>query len=424
MAKKTRYLLLLLGFVFFIIFTPVMVMYVTGLKYDLKTGQFTSTGILAIRSTPSSVDVILNGKKTRGSDGDIKFLIPGEYNLTLEKPGYQPWSKRFFVQQNQVTWANPVPNNLFLFKQNTPPVAISGSTTDFALSGNNLLYLTPVGLTITPTNDYSHSQTFPLKTPAANILPAPNGQTFILGNDEVFSLADKKIIDIGNLITASSTLEFSDDNSLYALEKNSVYEIDYAGLKKTELAKNAAAFSVVLGNIYYLRQTATSSALYIQPLSGGQPQLLLNNLPTFTSGQIFVNFQKQVMLLLDSSLYQAAGVPVVAANNITDSSFDQTSSNLMVLRGGELDFYNYSAQSLSFITRTSLPLSNFILRPDLDYAFFFKDGSLQALELDLRDQQNEYSFYQAQQPEKFILDSAGKNLYILDGGKLLEQTIR
>jgi hypothetical protein len=424
MSKKTRYLLLLLGFIFFILFTPVMVLYVTGLKYDLKTGQFTSTGILAIRSTPAVVDVILNGKKVRSSDGDIKFLLPGEYNLTLEKPGYQPWSKRFFVQENQVTWANPVPDNLFLFKQNTPPVAIASSTIDFALSGNTLLYLTPAGLTVTTTNNFSRSQTFPLKIPADNILASPDGQTFALGNSQIFNAAGQKISDIGNIVTASSSLEFSDDNNLFALENNTIYQLNVGADKKTALAKNASAFSVMLGNIYYLQQTATGSALYIQPLSGGQPQLLLNNLPTFSTGQIFVNFQKQVMLLLDGSLYQASSIPVLVANNITGSSFDQNSSNLMVLRGGELDFYNYSTQSLDFITRTSLPLSNLILRPDLDYAFFFKDGSLEALELDLRDQQNEYSFYQAQQPEKFILDAGGKNLYILDGEKLLEQTIR
>ena len=85
MSKKTRYLLLLLGFVFFILFAPIMVFYVTGLKYDLKTGKFESTGILAMRSTPSSVNVLLNGKIVRKSDGDIKFLLPGEYNLSLQK---------------------------------------------------------------------------------------------------------------------------------------------------------------------------------------------------------------------------------------------------------------------------------------------------------------------------------------------------
>jgi len=49
---------------------------------------------------------------------------------------------------------------------------------------------------------------------------------------------------------------------------------------------------------------------------------------------------------------------------------------------------------------------------------------LEALELDLRDKQNEYNFYQAANGQKFALDAAARKLYILDGGKLLVQNIR
>ncbi len=249
MSKRTRYLLLVLGFVFFVLFTPVMILYVTGQKYDIETGELVKTGILAIRSNPSSVNVFINGKLAKKSDGDIKFVAAGEYNVSVEKTGYQPWSKRFVVGANQVTWASPVPNNLFLFKQNTSPNQIAINAYDMTLSGDNLLYLSQSGLNLTSISDFSHSQTFALKNSATTITPSPNAEYFALDNHSLFNLNDKKIIDLSGVVTASSTLQFADDNSLYGLENNSIYKIDYNNLKQNQVIKNASAFSIVLENI-------------------------------------------------------------------------------------------------------------------------------------------------------------------------------
>lgn len=423
MTKKTRYLLLLLGFIIFLILAPVMVFYVTGLKFNLQTRQFVKTGILAVRSNPSSVNVLVNNKVVSKNDGDIKFLVPGEYNLSLEKTGYQPWSKRFSIRQNQVTWANPAPNDLTLFKNNTPPTPIASNVDDVILDGSNIFYISSNSLIKGNINDPMRIQTFPLNGAANKITTSPNHQYLLLGNN-LFDADSQKLINLANIITNPAGFKFSDDNNLYALQSNTLYKVDVSGQTKTPIVNNVSAFTVVLGNIYYLQKSATGSALVTVTVGGKQPQILLNNLPGFNTAKIFVTFQKQVMLILDDTLYQAANVPIMVADNISDAGFDQATSNLLVLHSGELDYYNYSSQNLNFITRTSLPLKNFILRSDLGYAFFFKNTSLEALELDLRDVQNEYSFYQATQPQKFILDDSGKKLYILDDGKLMEQTIR
>ncbi len=96
-------------------------------------------------------------------------------------------------------------------------------------------------------------------------------------------------------------------------------------------------------NIYYLEKTATSSALYIKPVVSDRSQLLLDNLPTFNKAEIFVNFQKQVMLLLDDKVYQAANIPVLVANSVSQAKFDQTGSSLLIFRNGELEFYNFKS---------------------------------------------------------------------------------
>src|SRR6185436_4945171 len=105
MTQKSRYLLLLLGFVVFAILAPLTVLYVRGISFNFKTGKFLPTGMLAIRSDPGTVDVFLNGKLIRKKAGDFPFLTPGDYHIELKKEGYSSWSKHLGVLPGQVSWA-------------------------------------------------------------------------------------------------------------------------------------------------------------------------------------------------------------------------------------------------------------------------------------------------------------------------------
>jgi hypothetical protein len=435
MSKKARYFLLCCGIFIFIVFAPLMVLYVTGFKYDVKAKGFVKTGILAIRSDPGSVNVLLDGKLIKKSAGDIKFLSPGEYNLTLQKTDYQDWSKRFFVDVNQVTWANPSPNKLFLFRKNSEPHVLTTGVTAMYVAGSNILYLSPQGLSVSPVDNSTQITNFSLKNPATSMVSSPNHENFILLNSTdknsttstaaIFNLRSKTLTDIGRLFTKPFTLQFSDNNELYALSDNTVYKIDVPAIKKTEIANSVQNFTVVQGNLYYLQKIAATSSLMSLPLTaGGQPQLLISGIPSFSTSSLMVNFQKQILILLDSTLYRASNILIPVTEDVSEVSFDQAGGSVLVLHSGQLDFYNYDAQNLNFITRTGLPIKNFLIRPDLNYAFFYKNTSLEALELDLRDHQNEYKFYTATNPQTFMLDNDGKNIYILDDGKLMVQVIR
>src|SRR5574340_748921 len=118
MTQSSRYILILAGFILFLVAAPVIIMYVRGFTYDFKNNKFVSTGILAVRSDPKSANVYLDGKLKRKNSADLKFLAPREYDLELQKDGYLTWSKRLQVRPGQVTWAGPVGSKIFLFHSN------------------------------------------------------------------------------------------------------------------------------------------------------------------------------------------------------------------------------------------------------------------------------------------------------------------
>jgi hypothetical protein len=94
------------------------------------------------------------------------------------------------------------------------------------------------------------------------------------------------------------------------------------------------------------------------------------------------------------------------------------------LQNGELDYFDTLSQATNFVTRSSQPLSNPIIRNDIGYAFFLQNNQIQAIELDTRDSQNQYVLYNGTSLEKYFIDSAGKNILLLDNGELKSLVIR
>ena len=113
MVKKTRYFIIAIGFVFFLIAAPVIVLYVKGVNFDFDSKSFIQTGILAVRSNPTDAAIFLDGQQKRQNQGDVKFLVPGAYQVQIKKAGYSDWSKRLNVEAGQVTWASPAYSSVY-----------------------------------------------------------------------------------------------------------------------------------------------------------------------------------------------------------------------------------------------------------------------------------------------------------------------
>ena len=115
MNLKTRFSLIGGGIVIFLILTPILVLYARGFKYDFDTGKLVKTGTLVIRSEPSKAKLTLTeNSKPFSTPATIRFLLPGDYDVKIQKDGYQAWIKRLTINSQFVTWGSLDRDQIFL----------------------------------------------------------------------------------------------------------------------------------------------------------------------------------------------------------------------------------------------------------------------------------------------------------------------
>lgn len=426
---------MLSGFVVFLILAPAIVLYVRGITYDFKTKKFITTAILAVSVNPSGAKVLLDGKEKRQGSGDIKFLAPDEYQVSLTKDGYQSWNKRLTVKSGQVTWASPAYSSIYLFYSQPIVKSLAADVADFYSDGNFLTYLDKSGFVITSIGNPGNSKTYtvPATTTIDTILTHDDSnKNFVLAGQAtatqstllIFSSGSGEFINISALFSGTPTFQFS-NGQLYALSNNVLYTVNLVAKTKSPLFRGVKTFYFQNGTLYFVQETANGS----QTLLAGQApftdtQSLENNLPNFGQEQLLVTYEKQVLLIADSSLYLVNASLEKLADNISLWDFDIQNSTVALVHSGEFDYFNAFGNNLNFVTRSSEALSNLALKNNIDYAFFAKNNALTAIELDTRDSQNQYTLYQGSALQKFVIDGSGQNAVVLDGGELKALEVR
>jgi len=435
MTKKIRYSLIAVGFVFFLIAAPLIVLYVRGVSYDFKTKNFVKTGILAVQSSPSDAEVFLDGKLKLKKQGDIRFLLPAEYQVSLKKDGYFDWTKRLTIQAGQVTWASPSFGNINLFLKNPPSKNIADGVTDFYGQNGNFIYLVPGTLTVSSLNNPDSRYIYPLPTNIDAIAAEDDsGKNFALtdsltASDSaptllIFNRDSGKSIDISPMFAAMPKIQFGSNGGFYALSQGSLYSIDLQNKTKTALFSGVSDFYFQGGSLYFTQKKGQTETLLASQDPFSDSQVLLAGLPQFAEANLFVTFEKEVLLLGDGRLYLVNSGARNIADNVSAFSFNPADSVLSVIHSGELDYYDPAAANLDFVTRSSEPLANPRILTGVGNAFYLQGNKLMAIELDARDSQNQYQLYQGADIKKFFVDDAGKNVLVLDGGALKSLVIR
>ncbi|MBI3983879.1 PEGA domain-containing protein [Candidatus Microgenomates bacterium] len=74
-----------------------------GYRIDLKTGEIIGGGLLIVDSTPADATVLVDGKTQKHSAPMRLSLKAGNYQLELQRDGYQPWQKEVSIAVGRVT---------------------------------------------------------------------------------------------------------------------------------------------------------------------------------------------------------------------------------------------------------------------------------------------------------------------------------
>jgi len=125
MFSKIRLYFFIFCSIVFILFTPLILLYANGYRFDRKEKTFIKTGSLFINSYPREAAVIINGKQQKATKwldpfsffwklfGSAKYggetptiinnLSPGKYEIEVVKNGFQKWRKEAIIKPNLTT---------------------------------------------------------------------------------------------------------------------------------------------------------------------------------------------------------------------------------------------------------------------------------------------------------------------------------
>ena len=437
MSEKFRYMLIVLGVIVFVVSAPLIVFFVRGVKYDFKEKKFVSTGILALKSEPKDLDIYLDGALAKNSSGEIRFLQPKNYLVTLKKDGYLNWEKTLAVLPDKVVWISPENGKIHLLLKDQRPISLRQGIVDFHFWPGGLIAITAKELLVSEISDLKTAEKFSLPKETSKILASANHKYFLLSKEAAagspshvfwFDLAKKKLLDLETMFETTSLplpiFDLGPEGELFALMEDNLYRINVENSSKQLLLSKISGFKILGKTLYYLVKQEQGPALMARDMETGEASELLKGLPDFKTAAIIVNSQKRIFIVAENSIYsvQATGL-FKLAENLMEWSMEETDENLSYAAAGEL-WYADAVGNTNFITRTSENLKLPEVRKNFGYALYVENEKIKALELDRRDRQNAYELFSGKIIQKYKLDEESRQLLILDDGVLKLLKIR
>ncbi len=442
MKPKFRYALVTAGIIGFLIIAPLIYLFVTGTRYNFATHRFVKTGILAANTDPSGAEIFLNGKPYGATPAKIRFLDPGNYDIRISKSGYFDWRKHLQIQAQYVTYANAGLKNLVMFFSNPSRTEIAGGVLNFFAGNNRLVFLTKGEINIADVGSPDSASQIALPQnfssgSGSKIKASGDENYFLISSGTQYLLLDaqqKTAIDISPLmagiLSAPSAVQFSGSDSLYALEGNALYSIDWRDKSKTKVLSGVSAYKTSGGAIYYLSAAPADSAspeglaLSRAQLPSFASMALVQNLPAWENARIFVSPQNQIFIIGDGSLYAVSQNLRHLADFVRTVQI-QNANSMLYATNNEIDLYDPATQAVAFVTRSIEPISYPNASPGLGWVFYISKGKIRAIETDNRDTQNNYAFAAAGGLDaKYFISADAKTIFYLNNGDLAELKIR
>ncbi len=246
MTKKTKRLLFYSAVVIFALSSYVIILYAQGYKYSFSEGKFFRTGAIFVK-TNEDAEVYLNNKFLNstsffGNSYTMTGLLPGQYNVRLQKEDFSSWQKKIPVEEGLVSDYSRI---MLLPKSGDEFVSLKQEITD-------LLYPSP---TPSPKPTPKPSPSKP-STPTPSSSPALE-ELFYIKNGVLFKNMDNGETErIAYLVTGFALL--SDGRKLAWWSGSELWvmwlqDTDYQPFYKAEDKELIAKFSVKIKNAAWFR---------------------------------------------------------------------------------------------------------------------------------------------------------------------------
>lgn len=435
MKKAYRKALFWIFFVLFVFTTPLVVLYSQGYRFDAYKKIFVHSGSITVKSTPSGINVFIDGKQQKTGSLDIinnsitvNGLRPGNYNLRLTADGYNSWEKNIEVHSGVSTefW------NVFLVPQNISPDEIKTQSVKryFASpSSNKLVYVSEYGkgsdIRLYDLGKDENIQLFsdeniPFSDDELENAEWNNKEKLIL--NPVFRNGKKDFLILDSeqkadpFFLSQIAPSYNMDKARWSPQKEgdvyfssglsegnlrNLYLADLDSKNITLISEKIIAFDISSNHIYFLKE---NNVLYKTDLAGsGEQQVTSSSFPIPDKGgsdcrMIVYDDDRQAIITGEENLIVhnngKENFLRVIAEGAKGIQFSDDGKKLLFWSGNEISVMflrDWDVQprrqenEIQQIVRFSSPIANVFWYRDYEHVFFANTGKVKIIDLDSRD---------------------------------------
>jgi len=204
MKLKTRFSILAFLIVVFAIVAPIIVFFALGYRWDSQTNRLVPTGTLLVASSPRDAEIYLNNKSSgHSTPATLRLIVPGEYEISLQKEGYEPWNRRATIFEKRITVARDNNRPVALFLQQRQPQLLASSTAALAqfnqlaaVPENEYVYSINAGILTRGNKNLTDSRVLADNLPEFTnyqILESTGGHLFILFDNSLYTHSENTL---------------------------------------------------------------------------------------------------------------------------------------------------------------------------------------------------------------------------------------
>ena len=437
MTKKTRNILFSVFVLAFAIIAPLVCLYAAGYQVG-SNFSVQKTGILVIKTKPTAATIYLENKtqknlvdnllqtdkKSYTTPNRIKNLLPGKYDIKLEKEGYFTWEKQLQIDPGQSIYIE----NVNLFKNNLPTLLNNQQYSDLIPSPNGkmLLVIYQYGADVINIGDDT-VKNIKIATASAKTVFTRNNCSWSPDNDAI--ILDQYLYELSSIGQTSDINELTGDSSanirwnltdknhINYISHNSLYDFNLNNKEKKLIAKDTPTKDYLArgSDLFFLRQENDSVMLNVWSLSENK---LIRKINLPNSDYTFINQDNNLINLLDKNhktLYLidpfAELKPIIEIINNVSNARWINNDKLIYANDYELWIYDVKNYYKILLTRISEQITNVFPFTNENYLFYATERNINIMEMDSRDKYNIIKLVELEKIKDPYLNKDGDALY-------------
>lgn len=394
MSRRFRLILTIIFAAGFAIIAPAVLFTTAGYRYDWRKNRIQKTGIIQTDSVPESASVILNGiALDQVTPSPLTRLLPENYRIRFEKPGYFPWEKTVEVRSGETTFVtsaalikDEMPKRLLEIESENPSFSPDGTRLAYFVSGQGRRSL--------------HVIDFSAAADSGNP-PKP-----------------RLLEEISVKTAANDELRWSDDGlTLFSRASGKTFNVETATAVKTKAPADTAPAGKIIfnGKVYGIRKIADTPWLEQSDLAPGSLPVMIGEMPR--GSDRFIEAPGPVLLVADSGRRRIALVSpddgtIMDTITATDAVWFGKGKNARLLAWNDYEITEAQPfmRTHRTVTRLGRPIKSCAWHPSGFASFYLTDGMLKTIDLDVREPKNVNNLAPGWTVSAFSVDEAAEKI--------------